>query len=140
VVRLDTSFLRDSKRNVSGFYIPTVVATTISLRDLKDNICAKYSWGAGDLVDFQYFNSTEGRYVPLISDEDLGILFALNDSCCVGKIRIHVDRVQASSGVGESSGGRASCLSTIAASANHVPRPAPCRYIAAPSVPSASGS
>jgi hypothetical protein len=41
VVRLDTSFLRDSERNVSGFYIPAVVATTISLRDLKDNICAK---------------------------------------------------------------------------------------------------
>jgi hypothetical protein len=123
VVRLDTSFLRDSERNVSGFYIPAVVATTISLRDLKDNICAKYPWGAGDSGDFQYFNSTEGRYVPLISDEDLGILFALNDSCRVGKIRIHVDRVQASSGVGASSGGRASCLSTIAASANRVRRP-----------------
>jgi hypothetical protein len=36
--------LRDSERNVSGFYIPAVVATTISLRDLKDNICAKYPW------------------------------------------------------------------------------------------------
>ena len=93
MVRLDTSFLRDSERNVSGFYIPAVVATTMSLRDLKDNICAQYPWGAGDSVDFQYFNSTEGRYVPLISDEDLGILFALNDSCRVGKIRIHVDRV-----------------------------------------------
>jgi hypothetical protein len=61
VVRLDTSFLRDSERNVSGFYIPAVVATTISLRDLKDNICTKYPWGAGDSVDFQYFNSTKGR-------------------------------------------------------------------------------
>jgi hypothetical protein len=93
VVRLDTSFLRDSECNVSRFYIPAVVTTTISLRDLKDNICAKYPWGAGDSVDFQYFNSTEGRYVSLISNEDLGILFALNDSCCVGKICIHVDRV-----------------------------------------------
>ena len=74
MVRLDTSFLRDSERNVSEFYIPAVVATTISLRDLKDNIYAKYPWGAGDSVDFQYFNSTEGRWVPLISDEDLGIL------------------------------------------------------------------
>jgi hypothetical protein len=110
------------------------------LRDLKDNICAQYPWGAGDSVDFQYFNSTEGRYVPLISNDDLGILFALNDSCRVGKIRIHVDRVQASSGVGASSGGRASCLSSVAASANHVRRPAPCRSIVAPSVPSASGS
>ena len=140
MVRLDTSFLRDSKRNVTGFYIPAVVATTISLRDLKDNICAQYPWGAGDSVDFQYFNSTEGRFVPLISDDDLGILFALNDSCRVGKIRIHVDRVQASSGVGASSGGRASCLSSVAASANRVRRPAPCRSTAAPSVPSASGS
>jgi hypothetical protein len=86
VVRLDTSFLRDFGRNVSGFYIPAMVTTTISLRDLKDNICAQYPWGAGDSVDFQYFNSTEGRYVPLISDDDLGILFALNDSCRVGKI------------------------------------------------------
>jgi hypothetical protein len=75
VVRLDTSFLRDSERNVSGFYIPAVVATTILLRDLKDNICARYPWGTGDSVDFQYFNSTEGRFVPLISDDDLGILF-----------------------------------------------------------------
>jgi len=140
VVRLDTSFLRDSKRNVTRFYIPAVVATTISLRDLKDNICALYPWGAGDSVDLQYFNSTEGRFVPLISDDDLGILFALNDSCRVGKIRIHVDRVQASSGVGASSGGRASCLSSVAASANRVRRPAPCRSTAAPSVPSASGS
>jgi hypothetical protein len=82
----------------------------------------------------------EGRYVPLISDEDLGILFALNDSCRVGKIRIHVDRVQASSGVGVSLGGRASCLSNVAASANRVRRSAPCRSTAAPSVPSASGS
>ncbi|KAM0924060.1 hypothetical protein ACQ4PT_005066 [Festuca glaucescens] len=89
VVRLDTSFLRDSERNVMGFYIPAVVATTISLRDLKDNICAK---------------------------------------------------VQASSGVGASSGGRASCLSTVAASANRWRRRAPCRSTAAPSVPSASGS
>jgi len=51
-----------------------------------------------------------------------------------------VDRVQASSGVGASSGGRASCLSSVAASANRVRRPAPCRSTAAPSVPSASGS
>jgi hypothetical protein len=140
VVRLDTSFLHDSEYNVSGFYIPAVVATTISLRNLKDNICAQYPWGAGDAVDFQYFNSTEGRYVPLISNDDLGILFALNDSCRVGKIHIHVDRVQASSGVGASSGGRASCLSSVAASANHVRRHAPCRSTAAPSVPIASGS
>jgi hypothetical protein len=125
---------------VSGFYILAVVATTISLRDLKDNICAQYPWGAGDSVNFQYFNSTKGRYVPLISDEDLGMLFTLNNSCRVSKIRIHVDRVQASSGIGASSGGRASCLSSVAASANHVRRPAPCRSIAAPSVPSASGN
>jgi hypothetical protein len=51
-----------------------------------------------------------------------------------------VDRVQASYGVGASSGGRASCLSSVAASANHVCRPAPCRSTAAPSVSSASGS
>jgi hypothetical protein len=105
VVRLDTSFLCDSECNVSGFYIPAVVATTISLRDLKDNICTQYPWGTGDSVDFQYFNSTEGIYVPLISNDDLGILFALIDSCRVGKICIHVGRVQASSGVGASSGG-----------------------------------
>ena len=86
MVRLDTSFLRDSERNVTGFYFPAVVATTISLRDLKDNICALYPWSAGDSVDFEYFNSTEGRFVPLISDDDLGILFALNDSCRLGKI------------------------------------------------------
>ena len=56
MVRLDTSFLRDSERNVSRFYIPAVVATTISFRDLKDKIYTKYPWGAGDSVDFQYFN------------------------------------------------------------------------------------
>ncbi|KAK1608063.1 hypothetical protein QYE76_031736 [Lolium multiflorum] len=39
-----------------------------------------------------------------------------------------------------SSGGRASCLSTAAASANSVRRGDPCRSTAAPSVPSASGS
>jgi hypothetical protein len=105
-----------------------------------EKITSQYPWGTGDSVDFQYFNSTEGRYVPLISDEDLGMPFALNDSCRVGKICIHVDRVQASSGVGASSGGRASCLSSVVASANHVRRPAPCRSTAAPSVPSASGS
>jgi hypothetical protein len=85
----------------------------------------------------------EGRYVPLISDDNLGILFALNDSCRIGKIRIHVDRVQALSGVGASSGssgGRASCLSSVATSANRVRRPTPCRSTTAPSVPSASGS
>ncbi|KAK1670064.1 hypothetical protein QYE76_058223 [Lolium multiflorum] len=105
VVRLDSSFTRDSKR-----------------------------------FHFEYFNSTEGRFVPLISEDDLGILFALNASCRFGKIRIHVDRGQASSGAGASSGGRASCLSTAAASANSVRRGAPCRSTAAPSVPSASGS
>ena len=133
--------MRDSERNLSGFYIPAVVATSISLRDLKDNICAEYlAWGAGDSVDFQYFNSIEGRFVPLISDEHLGTLFALNDSSRFGKIRIHVHRGQASSGVGDSSVGRASCVSTVAASANNVRRRAPCRSTAAPSVPSASGS
>jgi hypothetical protein len=71
---------------VIGFYILAVVATTISLRDLKDNICALYPWGTGDSVDLQYFNSTEERFVPLISDDNLGIFFALNDSCHVGKI------------------------------------------------------
>jgi hypothetical protein len=35
---------------------------------------------------------------------------------------------------------QASCLSTVATSANHVRRLAPCRSTAAPSVPSASGS
>jgi hypothetical protein len=75
VVRLDTSFLHDSERNMSIFYIPAVVATTISLRDLKDNIYARYTWGAGDSVNFQYFNSMAGRFVSLISDDDLGIIF-----------------------------------------------------------------
>ncbi|KAK1599267.1 hypothetical protein QYE76_008186, partial [Lolium multiflorum] len=140
VVRLDSSFTRDSKRQMNGFYFPAVVATTISLRDLKANICDKYPWSPRDAVHFEYFNSTERRFVPLISDDDLGILFALNASCRFGKIRIHVDRGQASSGVGASSGGRASCLSTAAASANSVRRGAPCRSTAAPSVPSASGS
>ncbi|KAK1617251.1 hypothetical protein QYE76_022768 [Lolium multiflorum] len=140
VVRLDSSFTRDSKRQMNGFYFPAVVATTISLRDLKANICDKYSWSPRDAVHSEYFNSTERRFVPLISDDDLGILFALNASCRFGKIRIHVDRGQASSGVGASSGGRASCLSTAAASANSVRRGAPCRSTAAPSVPSASGS
>ena len=51
-----------------------------------------------------------------------------------------MDRGQASSGVGASSDGRASCLSTVAASANSVRHRAPCRSTAAPSVPSASGS
>ncbi|KAK1620688.1 hypothetical protein QYE76_026205 [Lolium multiflorum] len=140
VVRLDSSFTRDSKRLMNGFYFPAVVATTISLRDLKANIFDKYSWSSLDAVHFEYFNSTERRLVPLISDDDLGILFALNASCHFGKIRVHVDRGQASSGVGASSGGRASCLSTAAASANSVRRGDPCRSTAAPSVPSASGS
>ncbi|KAK1556126.1 hypothetical protein QYE76_007640 [Lolium multiflorum] len=140
VVRLDSSFTRDSKRQMNGFYFPAVVATTISLRDLKANIFDKYPWSPRDAVHFEYFNSTERRLVPLISDDDLGILFALNASCHFGKIRVHVDRGQTSSGVGASSGGRASCLSTAAASANSVRRGAPCRSTAAPSVPSASGS
>ncbi|KAM0839478.1 hypothetical protein ACQ4PT_060287 [Festuca glaucescens] len=140
VVRLDSSFTRDSKHYKNGFYFPAVVATTISLRDLKANIYDKYTWSSRDAVHFEYFNSTERRFVPLISDDDLGILFALNASCRFGKIRIHVDRGQASSGAGASSGGRASCLSTAAASANSVRRGAPCRSTAAPSVPSASGS
>nr|XP_051212470.1 uncharacterized protein LOC127330227 [Lolium perenne] len=75
VVRLDSSFTRDSKRYKNGFYFPAVVATTILLRDLKDNIYAKYSWSSGDAVHFEYFHNTEGRFVPLISDDDLGILF-----------------------------------------------------------------
>ncbi|KAK1650418.1 hypothetical protein QYE76_068223 [Lolium multiflorum] len=140
VVRLDSSFTRDSKRSTNGFNFPAVVATTISLRDLKANICDKYPWSPREAVHSEYFNSTERRFVPLISDDDLGILFALNASCRFGKIRIHVDRGQTSSGVGASSGGRASCLSTAAASANSVRRGAPCRSTSAPSVPSASGS
>src|SRR4051812_45214035 len=64
--------------------------------------------------------------------------FSLNHSSRVGKIRIHGDRVHTPSGVGASSGGRASCVST--ASANCVCRRAPCRSTAAPSAPSASGS
>ncbi|KAK1603061.1 hypothetical protein QYE76_017249 [Lolium multiflorum] len=52
----------------------------------------------------------------------------------------NIIRGQTSSGVGASSGGRASCLSTAASSANSVRRGAPCRSTAAPSVPSASGS
>ena len=126
---------------MTGFYTPEVVATSISLKYLKDKIWAEYrAWGGGDSVDFQYFNSIEGRFVPLISDEYLGIIFALNASSRFGKIRIHVDTGKASSGVGTSSGGRASCLSTVAASANRVRRPTPCWSTAAPSVPSASGS
>ncbi|KAK1660755.1 hypothetical protein QYE76_048914 [Lolium multiflorum] len=80
VARLDSSYTRDSKRYKNGFFFPAVVATTISLRDLKANICAQYSWSSYDAVHFEYFN-TEGRFVPLISDDDLGILFALNASC-----------------------------------------------------------
>ena len=140
MVRLDSSFTRDSKREMNGFYFPAVVATTISLRDLKANIFDKYAWSPRDAVHFEYFNSTERRLVPLISDDDLGILFALNASCHFGKIRVHVDRGRASSGGRGSSGGRASCLSTAAASANSVRRGAPCRSTAAPSLPSASGS
>ncbi|KAK1667935.1 hypothetical protein QYE76_056094 [Lolium multiflorum] len=142
VVRLDSSFTRDSKRYKNGFFFPAVVATTISLRNLKANICAQYNWSFRDAVHFEYLHNKEGRFVPLISDDDLGILFALNASCRFGKIRIHVDRGRASSlsGAGASSGGRASCLSTAAASSNSVRRGAPCRSTAAPSVPSASGS
>ncbi|KAK1699320.1 hypothetical protein QYE76_016017 [Lolium multiflorum] len=142
VVRLDSSFTRDSKRYKNGFYFPAVVATTISLRNLKANIYAQYSWSSHDAVHFEYLHNKEGRFVPLISDDDLGILFSLNASCRFGKIGIHVDRGRASSlsGAGASSGGRASCLSTAAASSNSVRRGAPCRSTAAPSIPSASGS
>ncbi|KAK1620490.1 hypothetical protein QYE76_026007 [Lolium multiflorum] len=123
---------------MNGFNFTAVVATTISLTDFKANIYDNYTWSSLDAVHFEYFNNSEGRFVPLISEEDLGFLFAA--SCRFGKIRIHVDRGQASSGAGASSGGRASCLSTAAASANSVRRGAPCRSTAAPSVPSASGS
>ncbi|KAK1616857.1 hypothetical protein QYE76_022374 [Lolium multiflorum] len=128
---------------MNGFYFPAVVATTISLRDLKSNIFDKYSWSSRDAVHFEYFNSTERRLVPLISDDDLGILFALNASCHFGKIRVHVDRGQASSGVGASSGGRASSVvghHVSTARLNSVRCGDPCRSTAAPSVPSASGS
>ncbi|KAK1631792.1 hypothetical protein QYE76_006107 [Lolium multiflorum] len=81
VVRLDSSFTRDSKRYKNGFYFPAVVATTISLRDFKANIYDKYTWSSFDAVHFEYFNSPERRFVPLISEDDLGILFALNASC-----------------------------------------------------------
>ncbi|KAK1661554.1 hypothetical protein QYE76_049713 [Lolium multiflorum] len=81
VVRLDSSFTRDSKCYKNGFYFPGVVATTISLRNLKANIYAQYSWSSDDAVHFEYLHNKEGRFVPLISDDDLGILFALNASC-----------------------------------------------------------
>jgi hypothetical protein len=54
-----------------------VVATTISLRDFKANIYDKYTWSSFDAVHFEYFNSPERRFVPLISKDDLGILFLL---------------------------------------------------------------
>jgi len=72
-----------------------------------DRILAINDCEIKDIFDYQYH--IENEYLELListaqgeeylleiekdEEEDLGILFALNDSCRVGKIRIHVDRV-----------------------------------------------
>jgi hypothetical protein len=88
-VRLDTRYIRGSEPYLSRFYFPVVVATSISLRDLRENFYSKYPWSPGDLVDLQYFNISEQRLLPLICIEHRGLLFFLNVAGCFGHINLY---------------------------------------------------
>ena len=79
-VSLDTSIIHGCEQYLSGFYFPTVVATSITLRYLKDKIYSKFLRSNVDSVDLQYFNISEQRLLPLTSEVDLVMLFSLNVS------------------------------------------------------------
>ena len=139
-VFLETSYLRANERcaSSSGFWYEAVVETSFSLSQLKEYLCSQYPWSIGDTVDLQYFNFGEERFLPLMSDEDVGMLFTLNVARHFGRIRIDVvqpcrpagkgKRVKAPSGGLASSGGRGSCVSDV--SANTVRLRAHCRSTA----------
>ena len=139
-IKLDTSVIRGCEWYLSRFYFPVVVATSITLRDLKDKIYSKFPWSNGDSVNLQYFNISEQILLPLTSEADLVMLFSLNAAKRFGRIRLHVQpkvehmrkRVKASSG------GQASYVSVV--SANSVCPCSPCRSTTVPSIRTASVS
>ena len=141
--------MRDNELcQLGGFWYPAVVETTFTFSQLKEKLCSQYPWRLADTVDMKYFNFGEERYLPLMSDLDLGMIFSLNAAAHFGRIRIDVvqpsrpvgkgqgKRVKASSGGLASSGGRGSCVSADSANTGR----AACRSTAVPSAPSASVS
>ncbi|KAE8779025.1 hypothetical protein D1007_47979 [Hordeum vulgare] len=76
---METSELRGTKPYaISGFFYPKVVETTVSFRDFREALYCEYPWNPADAVELRYFESTEQRFLPLICDEHLGLLFSLN--------------------------------------------------------------
>ena len=65
-----------------------MVETTFTFSQLKEKLCSEYPWSLADTVDMKYFNFGEERYLPLMSDLDLGMLFSLNAAARFGRIRI----------------------------------------------------
>ena len=87
--------------DLSGFWYKAVVETSFSLSQLKEYLCSQYPWSIGDTVDLQYFNFGEEKFLPLMSDEDLGILFTLNAARHFCRVRINVLRHPKPSGQGK---------------------------------------
>jgi len=88
---MNTSILCGSKSHLlTGFFFQKVVETTTTFKDLRELLCAQFSWSPGDAVDMSYFNISEQRLLPLTCDEHLGLLFALNAGSRFGKIHIDV--------------------------------------------------
>ena len=89
--RMEISELRGTKSHLlTGFYYPKVIETSGSFKSFRDALHSDYGWSPSDAGELSYFNSSDQRFVPLICDEHLGLLFSLNADNRFAKINIDV--------------------------------------------------
>ena len=88
--------LRGTKpHEISTFFYPKVVETSISFNDLRAALRNTYPWSDADAVELNYFNSDEQTFLPLTCDDHMALLFTGIAGSRFGKLQIDVLQLRA---------------------------------------------
>ena len=87
-VKMDNVLL--DGRNTTTFWYQLVVERTYSFNDLLFAMCAKFPWKKHDIVEVCYWDNVQRQYVPLRTDDKVGLMFVQNISTRFGKLAIKV--------------------------------------------------
>ncbi|KAI5015682.1 hypothetical protein ZWY2020_057072 [Hordeum vulgare] len=79
-VRMDTCILTvaGTKGKETGFTFPIVMDNSSTFEQFRATTFAKYPWGLHDVVELRYSDVPKVAWVPVQSDNGLGVMFANN--------------------------------------------------------------
>ena len=70
------------------FWYQLVVERTYSFNDLLFAMCTKFGWETYDIVEVCYWDNVQREYVPLRTDDEVGLMFVQNISI-LASVKVH---------------------------------------------------